>query len=82
MTKAPILTEKSKKERDNTTNATQNFDYTTIRQRSKIEVSRDVRNSKSGNTTSSGDIGSNCRTNASPKWDRTSFMLDMATAVY
>ena len=33
MTKAPTLTEKSKKERDNTKNATNNFDYTTISDR-------------------------------------------------
>ena len=38
---------------------------------SKIEVPRDGRNSKSGNTTSSGENGLNIRTNASPNWDRT-----------
>ena len=30
MTKAPTLTEKSKKQGNNTENATKNFDYTTI----------------------------------------------------
>ena len=34
---------------------------------SKKEVSRDVRNSKSGNVTSSGEIGLNIRTNTNPK---------------
>ena len=33
MTKAPIPTEKSKKQRDNTKNSTKNFDYTTIADR-------------------------------------------------
>ena len=33
MTKAPTLTEKSKKERDNIKNATKNFDYSTIADR-------------------------------------------------
>ena len=33
MTKAPTPTEKSKKQRDNTKNATKNFDYTTIADR-------------------------------------------------
>ena len=33
MTKAPTLTEKSNKQRDNIKNATQNFDYTTIADR-------------------------------------------------
>ena len=33
MTKAPTLTEKSKKQRDNLTNATKNFDYTPIADR-------------------------------------------------
>ena len=36
---------------------------------SKIELSRDVRKLKSENTKSSGEIGLNIRTNASPKWD-------------
>ena len=36
------------------------------RQESKTEVPRDVRNSKSGNKTSSGEIGLNIRTLASP----------------
>ena len=39
--------------------------------KSKIEVQRHVRNSKSENMTSSGENGLNIRTNASPKWDRT-----------
>ena len=34
---------------------------------SKIEVPRDVRNSESGKKTSSGEIGINIRTHASPK---------------
>ena len=39
---------------------------------SKIEVPRDVRNSKkSVDMTISGKNGLNIRTNASPKWDRT-----------
>ena len=33
MTKAPTPTEKSKKQRDKTKNATKNFDYTTIADR-------------------------------------------------
>ena len=33
MTKAPTPTEKSKEQRDNITNATKNFDYTTIADR-------------------------------------------------
>ena len=33
MTEAPTPTEKSKKQRDNTENATKNFDYTTIADR-------------------------------------------------
>ena len=33
MTKAPTLTEKSKKQLDNIKNATKNFDYTTIADR-------------------------------------------------
>ena len=33
MTEAPTPTEKSKKQRDNTKNATKNFDYTTIADR-------------------------------------------------
>ena len=33
MTKAPTPTEKSKKQRDNITNATKNFDYTTTADR-------------------------------------------------
>ena len=33
MTKAPTPTEKSKKQRDNTKNATKSFDYTTIADR-------------------------------------------------
>ena len=33
MTKAPTPTEKSKMQRDNTKNATKNFDYTTIADR-------------------------------------------------
>ena len=33
MTKAPTLTDKSKKQRDNIQNATKNFDYTTIEDR-------------------------------------------------
>ena len=40
-------------------------------QRSKIEVPRDVKNSKSGLITSSGETGLNIRTNASSKWDKT-----------
>ena len=40
---------------------------------SKIEVPRDVRNSKSENMTSSGKNGINVRTNANPKWDRTRY---------
>ena len=39
--------------------------------RSKIEVPRDVRNSKSGNMTSSVENGLNIRANASPKVERT-----------
>ena len=37
------------------------------RYKQKTEVPRDVRNSKSGNKTSSGEIGFNIRTFASPK---------------
>ena len=37
----------------------------------KIEVPRDVRNVKSENMTSSGEIGLNIVTNTSPKLDRT-----------
>ena len=33
MTKAPTSTDKSKKQRDNTKNATKNYDYTTITDR-------------------------------------------------
>ena len=40
---------------------------------SKIEVPRDVRNSKSENKTSSGENGLNIRANASLKGDRTKF---------
>ena len=38
---------------------------------SKLEVPRNVRNSKSGNIISSGENSLNIRTNASPKLDRT-----------
>ena len=36
MTKAPILTEKSKKQRDNTKNATKKFNYTMIADRLRM----------------------------------------------
>ena len=38
---------------------------------SNIEKSRDIRNPKSGDMSSSGEIGLNNRTNARPKWNRT-----------
>ena len=39
----------------------------------KIEVPRDVRNSKSGNMKYSGENGLNIRANTSPKFDRNRF---------
>ena len=47
----------------------------------KIEGSRDYRNSKSGNVTSSEQNVLNIRTNASPKLDRTRFPEEYASSV-
>ena len=50
------------------------------RQKGKIEVPRDVRNSKSGNMTSSEENGLNIRTNASPKWEKTRCPIEYASS--
>ena len=44
MTKAPTPTEKSQKQRDNTKNATKNFDYTTIMDQLRTVSSRNNSN--------------------------------------